>query len=188
MSFKLRELELPAGVPGCVFLSHMPGRRTHSFGALRDSIPVDPDAEAFAEATAAIVAHGITQVVCLNPDDEIARGAPAYHAARIAHRKGQSALPWRCIDHAIIDHSVPFERERFVHMLDDLVESVTSGARILIHCYAGVGRTGTTAAALLLKLGRPLDLAVSDVRRAGSHAESSEQDGLLRWLAKSNAR
>ena len=57
---------------------------------------------------------------------------------------------------------------------------LAAGGRIVIHCLAGVGRSGTIAVHMLMEQGMPLDAALSAVRRARPGAvESPEQ---LAWL------
>ena len=49
----------------------------------------------------------------------------------------------------------------------------------LLHCAAGIGRTGTAAACLLKRLGLPREQALQLVRAAGSSPESAVQSGLV---------
>jgi protein-tyrosine phosphatase len=49
----------------------------------------------------------------------------------------------------------------------------------LLHCAAGMGRTGTVAACLLKRLGLPKEEALERVRQAGSNPESAVQTGLV---------
>jgi len=50
---------------------------------------------------------------------------------------------------------------------------------VLVHCAAGIGRTGTVAACLLKRLGVPTAVALRRVREAGSNPESALQSGLI---------
>ena len=54
------------------------------------------------------------------------------------------------------------------------------GKNVLVHCAAGIGRTGTFAAALLVRLGCGLEEALRRVEVAGSHAEDDCQLAFLR--------
>lgn len=49
------------------------------------------------------------------------------------------------------------------------------GARIFIHCRAGIGRTGMFATAVLMCAGKSFQSALLAVRRAGSNPETERQ-------------
>lgn len=53
-----------------------------------------------------------------------------------------------------------------VGFVDSLVERLRAGERLLVHCAAGLGRAGTTAVCILIRLGVELDEAVRAVAAA----------------------
>jgi protein-tyrosine phosphatase len=57
-----------------------------------------------------------------------------------------------------------------------------NGQNVLLHCAAGIGRTGTAAACVLKRLGLPVDEALQRVREAGSNPETAVQSGLVNWF------
>jgi protein-tyrosine phosphatase len=54
--------------------------------------------------------------------------------------------------------------ERTLALLDDLDTRLQRGEHLLMHCAAGIGRAGTLAACLLVRLGTPVDDALALVR------------------------
>lgn len=66
-----------------------------------------------------------------------------------------------------------------------LAERLAEGDRMIVHCAAGIGRAGTTAIAVLMHLGMPLDEARVHVRRHRPMAgpEAGAQLDLLEALA-----
>ncbi len=153
----LRPLALPADVAGRVWLSAMPGR-------------FEPWERFVAEARDA----GVTQVVCLAPLYEVQGVSPDYHRALEgdAFPFGWTHLPMR-------DFGVAFEADAFRASVAQLAQAVRGGDALLLHCAAGIGRTGTVAACLLKALGVPTADALQRVRRAGSNPQSALQSGLI---------
>jgi protein-tyrosine phosphatase len=153
----LRRLDLPAEVSGRLWLSAMPGRFAPWPGFLREATEV-----------------GLTRVVCLAPLEEVQRLSPEYY--RAIHG---DTLPCRWTALPMRDFGVPDEAQEFRRGVIDLVAALRSGEVALLHCAAGIGRTGTTAACVLKALGLPSAEALRQVRLAGSNPESADQSGLI---------
>ena len=156
-----RILRLPPGVPGRVFLHSMPGRL--------ESLPA---------IAAEIHATGIDRVISLAPLWEIQEKSPAY-AGLIAAGK----TDWQQEIFAIEDFSTPTDLEAYLTFFQGLSERLRGGESLLLHCAAGIGRTGMGAVTLLLCLGVPLAEAQQTVHRAGSEAEAAEQHAFLQRVA-----
>jgi protein-tyrosine phosphatase len=136
--------------------------------------------EPFDEVVAAMQMRGITEVICLVPIEEIDAKSPEYGRAL---RNGGTY--WRQVMFPIVDYGVPEERESFLKLVNQVVDSLGAGTNVLAHCGAGIGRTGTLAASVLVRLGVPLDQALETVHAAGSYPERPEQLELVEWVARS---
>lgn len=158
----MRPVELPAEVTGRLFLHSMPGRY-----------------ETFAEACDAIASSDVKHVVCLTPDTEISHLSPEYFAAIT------DGVPWHHVSLPVPDFGVPGDPEGFRSAAQSIAQSLRNGENVLVHCAAGIGRTGTFATAVLCQLGVPLREAQQRVREAGSSAESDVQRRFLALVCPS---
>ncbi len=153
MDNSLRPLPLPEDVPGRVWLTAMPGR----FGSL----------STFVDAAGHI---GATKVVCLVTGAEIAAKSPGYAEARQF-----GTLPLSVQDHPIPDYGLPEDLSVFADFIRGLCAELKEGQRMILHCAAGIGRTGLVSQHLLIALGVDPVRAQEQVLRAGSHPETAEQ-------------
>lgn len=70
--------------------------------------------------------------------------------------------------------------DQFVRLTDDLAP----GARMILHCEGGTGRTGTFAAAYWVAKGLTVSEAIGRVRKGRPHAvETPQQEAALRGFA-----
>jgi protein-tyrosine phosphatase len=100
---------------------------------------------------------GASTIVCLNPVDELSPRYPDYVDWL------QRNAPSRAVHHPVHDLHAPTLTD-FESLVEDLHTRVTSGERLLVTCGAGIGRAGTVAAGLLIRLGASLDDALDTVR------------------------
>jgi protein-tyrosine phosphatase len=156
----LRRVQLPPEVPGQLWLGSMPGR----FEAW-------PAFEAQAERAR------LRLVVCLTPRSELAELSPDYHAAVVA---GRVNFRWQQV--AMRNFGVPEDPAAFRRDIAAIVAALNAGDAVMLHCAAGVGRTGTAAACVLKALGLDADQALRRVREAGSNPQNAEQSGLVDWF------
>jgi len=82
------------------------------------------------------------------------------------------------------DYSIPKDREAFLGLVQTVAQGLRSGERVLIHCGAGIGRTGTPAVSVLMALGMAHADAHEAVSDAGSGPETSGQEELAQWVAE----
>lgn len=111
-------------------------------------------------------------VVCLNPLEEVAQLSPLYHKAICEGR-----LPFRWQHLPMRDFGLGVDPAGFRQGVEQLAHSLTLGEQVLLHCAAGMGRTGTVAACALKLLGTSRDEALRAVRDAGSNPQSALQSG-----------
>ena len=156
----LRRLRLPPEVPGQVWLGAMPGR-FDSWDAFREEA----------------ASTGLATVVCLAPRAELAELAPEYHAALT-----RGTLPFRWLLVPMRNFGLPEDPAAFRRDIAALAQDLRNGDVVMLHCAAGLGRTGTAAACLLKALGVPADDALQHVRDAGSNPQNAEQSGLVHWF------
>src|SRR6218665_2275217 len=150
-------LPLPPTSPGTPWFRSMPGR-LESWGAFLD------------EARA----RQLHLVVCLNPLEEVAQLSPSYHKAIAEGR-----LPFRWQHLPMRDFGLGADPAAFRQGVEQLSHSLVLGDQVLLHCAAGIGRTGRVAACVLKNLGLSADQALREVRGAGSNPQSALQSG---WI------
>lgn len=156
----LRPVPLPEGIPGTLWLSSMPGRW-------------EPWAD-FADEAQRV---GLGLTLCLAEPDEIAAVSPAYRRALDSGR-----MPGRWLNVPMRNFGIPEEAAELRGAVADAVRSLQEGQAVLLHCAAGLGRTGMAAACLLKQLGLPVDEALRRVREAGSNPQSALQSGMIEWF------
>lgn len=156
-----RALPVPDTVRGKVYLHSMPGRN-----------------EPLQAALDAIHDLGIEYVISLAPLAQIWERSPEY--ARLIE---SGATPWQQDVFPVEDFGVPQDEEVYRIFFQQVSERVRAGENVLLHCAAGIGRTGMGAITLLMCLGVDRQTAVETVRRAGSGPEEPPQFALLERLA-----
>jgi protein-tyrosine phosphatase len=156
----LRRVELPPDIAGQLWLGPMPGRF-----------------QAWNAFTAEAQRSGLALVVCLTPRPELAELSPEYHAALARGR-----LPFRWIHVPMRNFGLPEDQAAFRRDIAAIADSIREGKAVLLHCAAGMGRTGTAAACVLKALGLQAPQALQRVRDAGSNPQNAEQSGLVDWF------
>lgn len=153
----LRFVDASAPGHGRLVLASMPGR-------------FEPWAEFMALARQARV----DLVVCLAPLDEVAELSPAY--ARLI---GLGELPFRWLHLPMRNYGLPEDLAGFRAGIARVDAALRAGETVLLHCAAGIGRTGSAAACVLKCAGLETEEALRRVRAAGSNPENAVQSGLV---------
>lgn len=122
---------------------------------------------------------GATTVVCLVEAYELADRYPDYLAWLAANRGGTAVwFPIHDLHAPSLAAALPF--------LTELRRRLEDGQHLLMHCAAGIGRTGTMAASLLMTLGVGRDEALATVaaHRPMAGPEVGAQMDLVNALAE----
>ncbi len=142
-------LRAVAGVP--LWLSAMPGL----------AAPME-------EYVSALHARRIADILCLTSAGEIAGASPEYAAAL-----RDVTLACRVHPFPIADFGTPGDAQAFTDWVGRQAAALHAGTPMLLHCRAGIGRTGMVAICLLRALG--FTDARERVEAAGSRPETPEQ-------------
>jgi protein-tyrosine phosphatase len=129
------------------------------------------------EAVLADVGAGV--VVCLTQASELVDRYPHY-VPWLQANLGRRAM-WFPIDdlHApTVERAAPF--------IDEMVTRLDDGDALVMHCAAGIGRSGTMAVGVLLAMGMTLDAALAHVaaHRPMAGPEVGAQRDLVEALAR----
>lgn len=156
-----RRVTLADSIPGKLYLTDMPGRF-----------------EPIHEFIAHIHRLSISRVVCLTPLDEVREKSPDYY-----HLITSGTFSGYLEHFPIPDYGIPEEQENFLLLSKKMAGFLKTGDNIVIHCNAGIGRTGSLAMVILMTLGMERIDAAAAVRDAHSQPEGISQRGLIDWCA-----
>jgi protein-tyrosine phosphatase len=77
---------------------------------------------------------------------------------------------------------VPDDRDMFRRGIARIAQALRAGKPVMMHCAAGMGRTGSAAACVLKALGLSTAEALRRVREAGSNPQNATQSGFVEWF------
>ena len=103
------------------------------------------------EAVRGLRESGVDVLVSMLEDHEV-EALQLTGEAEACQKEGISFL-----SHPIPDHDVPVDEAEAVRFIRSLGERFQEGKRIVVHCYAGIGRSATIAACTLLTSGMGLE-------------------------------
>lgn len=170
-ALRIDELVLD-GRAGVLGLSHFPGRCGVDGRGRHWRRSVEADLRS-------IVDWGASAVLSLVEADEFSRyGVPDLDA-----RVRSQGLRWHHLpvpDMGVLDDATPFGQQAEVQAVQ---AALARGERVLVHCAAGLGRTGTLVAGLLVGQGLAPQQAIAAVRgvRPGT-LETTQQEAWVHAL------
>lgn len=161
-----RQVQLPPDCKGRMFLTGMPGR----YHSIQDALKEWNNLKA-------AVGKERMLMLSLVDEQEIRHRSPEY-------AKSMHAGLWEGerLSFPIPDFGVPSDEKAFREMVVSVADGVRNGANVVIHCGAGIGRTGMVAVCVLAALGIQVKEAIRIVRAAGSGPETPEQNAVAARL------
>ena len=137
----------------------------------------------------ALIGSGIDHFIDLtHPADGL---RPYYRIAEQEARSLCRTVEWE--PHSIVDLSVPARPEEMTSILDAIDGALDQGKNVYVHCWGGVGRTGTVIGCWLVRHGLTGEEALSQIEewwesvekkwRHPSSPETAEQRAYVReWI------
>ena len=113
--------------------------------------------------------------------EEIRNKSPEY-----ANAIEESVLSWKSDMFPVPDFGVPDDRKGLRSLAVKVADGLRAGESILVHCGAGIGRTGMFAICVLMSSGMRKAKAQEVIKAAGSCPERACQWELIDSLAKSD--
>jgi protein-tyrosine phosphatase len=134
--------------------------------------------EPLQSAWAAANQENVKVIVRLAGLAEIRSESPQY-----AEALTNSQVPFEGLPCEISDFGVPDDRDAYWAVVREVAKRLQGGEAVLVHCGAGIGRTGTFAASVLVALGEAVQSAENAVSLAGSGSDTDDQRELVAWCA-----
>lgn len=124
-------------------------------------------------------------IVTLNEPDEL----HGLGLGDLGNHAMDSGFWWRHLP--ITDMGIPDESFEDIWAVEgkQIAASLVAGERVILHCLAGLGRTGMIAARLLVDMGMSPELAVAEVRKIRPRAiQTDEQEKYVHRFSRKSRR
>jgi protein-tyrosine phosphatase len=140
-------------------------------------MPKPTTGEWIEEEFANISAFGVHQVVSLMELDEAA-DFDLQDESKLCRANGM-----RFISYPICDRGIPASLDDFSRFTYQLFREIESGTNTVVHCLAGIGRSGIVSGAVLVHSGMDVEDAFEQISRArGLRVPDTEQQRV--WLIR----
>ena len=116
-----------------------------------------------------LLAEGVSHFIDLTQDIDLLQPYAGVLAEE-ARKLGVTAVHE---SHPIRDMSVPRTPEEMTGVLDAIDDALDSGEKVYLHCWGGVGRTGTVVGCWLVRQGMTGDEALDQIREWWQHVPKS---------------
>jgi len=101
---------------------------------------------------------------------------------------GERGVEAKHLRFSIPDHDVPGERDLMVRILAAIRDEIAAGRPVYVHCWGGIGRTGTVIGCWLVESGLSGADAIARIAELRSHISgtipSPETDGQCRYICE----
>jgi ADP-ribosylglycohydrolase/protein-tyrosine phosphatase len=176
----LRIDTVPSPLGGSIGLTLCPGKQQSESTTGPWARDLGPDLDVIEQA-------GAAALVTLMPTEELDWiRVPPLELGRAARARGMEWFHLPIEDVTVPDET--FERD-WRYAGPRLRRHLECGRTVVLHCRAGLGRTGTIAARLLVESGRKPDRAIDDVRAARPGTiETAEQEDHVRYSKPADPR
>lgn len=178
MSGPIRVDWIPTALwPGRLGLTFAPGKKGPSL--LQPGVQHDRN---LAEDFQALRSQGMNMVVSLLEQTEYDLLGIADYAEQAA---AQNVTVLTC---PVPDRCAPHDAQAFEDTLQEVLGALLDGQNVVLHCRGGLGRAGTLAACLLVRMGLDADEAIAKVRLARPGAvETGTQVEFVRRYAETDS-
>lgn len=128
---------------------------------------------------------GASGIVTFNEPDEL----HGLGLGDLGNHVMDSGFWWRHLPITDMDVPDPGFEDIWAVEGKQIVASLIAGERVILHCLAGLGRTGMIAARLLVDLGMSPDIAVAEVRKVRPRAiQTDEQEKYVHQFGRKSRR
>lgn len=138
-----------------------------------------PPSESLGSVIADLKAAGVSVLVSMLPEDE----AQHLGVAEEATQCGAQGITF--LSHPIVDFGLP-QMAAFAELIQNIKDHLADGEQVIVHCKAGIGRSGMVAACVLVAFGETPTAAqrIVSVSRGTAIPDTVEQGAVIAAFAQ----